>query len=150
MTDQARSRVLIAAPSSVYAELEDLLQRDADVAGAATYGEAVYQLNSDAIDLLILCYVFDEVRPYRLLNYLQDAGKRLPTVLVRAVAVPLRRKDSEIEEAYASLGVDKFYNLTGESQRLGRDTAFERFRECVLGELKRGAAGARQSVRRQA
>jgi hypothetical protein len=150
MTAQARTQVLIAAPSSVYAELEGLLKSDVDVVGAATYDEAVHRLEANTVGLLILCYVFDEVRPYRLLNYLQDSGKRLPTVLVRAVAVPLRRKDSEIAEAYASLGVDTFYNLSGEGQRLGRDVALQGFRHCVLGELRIATAAAPESVRRQA
>jgi hypothetical protein len=69
-----------------------------------------------------VCYVFDEMRPFRLLHYVGHDWKHphVPTLL----------------------GADDFFNLRDEVVRHGKEAALERLRDCVLGRLPRFSAAA--------
>lgn len=132
-----RPRILIAAPSAVIGRLERAFTDDVEVVGAETWDEAVEQLRDAEPDLVIVCYVFDDMRPFRLLHHMRhDKRRHVPTILVRAVPVSLgRTQEAEIRESYRTLGVDEFINLHDESQEDGPAAALQRFRESVLSRL---------------
>lgn len=139
-------RMLIAAPAPVVRELGAAFEADgAEILGAETWEDAMACLHDCEPDVVILCYVFDEARPYRLLQYLGHEWRRrhVPTILVRALPVPLgRSQEEEIRAAYKSLGVDEFFNLYDEGERHGRPAALRAFRDCVLDRLRlRAEAG---------
>jgi PleD family two-component response regulator len=69
-------RVLVAAPAVVIRQLRAALPEDAEVTGAATWDDAVRGLTEVTPQLIIVCYVFDEVRPYRFIQTRQ--GHRIP------------------------------------------------------------------------
>ena len=82
------------------------------------------------------------MRPFRLLQYLRQERPRshLPTILVRALPVPLgKTQEEQIRESYQNLGVDQFYNLYEEKQREGDEVALAHFREAVLRPATRAA-----------
>jgi CheY-like chemotaxis protein len=137
-----RSRLIIAAPAPVIRQLGGAFTADdnLDIVGCETWDDAVNRLQEHEAALLVLCYAFDEMRPFRLLQYLRQERPRshLPTILVRALPVPLgKTQEEQIRESYQSLGVDQFYNLYDEKQREGAEVALGRFREAVLARLPR-------------
>jgi hypothetical protein len=130
--------VLVAAPALVCKKLESVLAKRARVLCAEEFDEAVRLVREETIDLLVLCYVFDDVRPYRLLNHLQEHGiEKITTVLVRVLPVPLQESETQVEEAYQQLGVTRFVNLADAERREG-EVALVRFGDEVL-RLLRGA-----------
>src|SRR5688572_2277091 len=128
----SKAAVLIAAPIAVVSKLKAALPDDVQVMAAETYDEALARLGERPVDLLIVCYVFDDVRPYRLLNHLQALGERPPAMLVRALPVPLREKEEEVRTAYAPLGVREFQNFSDQEKIEGIKVALAQFRELVL------------------
>jgi PleD family two-component response regulator len=133
-------RILIAAPGPVIKELSSVLADEARPVGGETLDEAVRKLQELEPDLIIVCYAFDEVRPFRLLHYLRHELRRrhVPTILVRALPVPLgKTQEAEIRESYKSLGVDEFFNLQDEKVRQGTEEALRRFRDAVVSRLPR-------------
>jgi hypothetical protein len=135
--------VLIAAPPAVVSKLKAGLPDDVEVMAAETYDEAVARLGERQVDLLVVCYVFDDVRPYRLLNHLQALGERPPAMLVRALPIPLREKEEEVRAAYAPLGVREFQNFSDQEKEEGTTAALAQFGRLVLG-LIRGLPGAQR------
>jgi len=137
-------RVLIAAPARVIRELGGLFLDDAvEVVGAQTWDEALSALDSAKPDLLIVCYAFDEARPFRLFQHLRSDRRKahLPTILVRSLPVRLgATQAAAIRTSYETLGVDEFFNLHDEKARQGADAALRQFRESVLNRLPRQAA----------
>jgi hypothetical protein len=132
--------ILIAAPGPVIKELGSLLTDEARPVGGETLEEAVAQLHEVEPDLIIVCYAFDEVRPFRLLQYVRNEWRRrhVPTVLVRALPVPLgKTQEAEIRESYKSLGVDEFFNLHDAKVREGSEAALRAFRDAVTSRLPR-------------
>src|SRR5690348_11614601 len=128
----ARPRILIAAPAAVCRKLESALAGEAAVVCAEEFDAAMELLRAGDVDLLVLCYVFDDVRPYRLLNQMQEQSfAEIPTVLVRALPVPLRDSEKDLEEAYQQLGVRWFFNLSDAARSEGPQ-ALERFAHDVL------------------
>jgi CheY-like chemotaxis protein len=138
-----RYRLFIAAPAAVIRHLGGLFAADEmEVVGCETWDDAVSRLEEKEVDLVVICYAFDEMRPFRLLQYLRQERPRahLPTILVRALPVPLgKTHDEQIRESYQNLGVDQFYNLYDEKQREGDEVALRHFREAVLARLPRAA-----------
>ena len=138
MNDE-RPKVLIAAPALIIRELGAALADGVDVLGAQTWSEAVSRLDESRVDAIIVCYAFDELRPFRLLNYLRDdwQGPHVPTFLVRALPVPLgRTQEAQVRETYKRLGVDEFFNLHAEEVRVGRAGAVKDFRDSVFAQLR--------------
>jgi PleD family two-component response regulator len=128
--------VLIAAPTSVSREIRDALGSGVAVMAAQTFHEATTQLERGHVDLIIICYVFDEVRPYRLLNHIKTTfGVRMPMVLVRAVPVPLQGKEEEVRRSYEGLGVEAFFNVSDDAARIGRAAALHRLSDWVVSRL---------------
>jgi response regulator RpfG family c-di-GMP phosphodiesterase len=133
------SVVLIAAPSAVVSKLKGGLDERVEVIAAETYDDAVACVGERHVDLLVVCYVFDNVRPYRLLNQLQDLNKLPVSMLVRALPIPLREEEQEVRRAYASLGVSEFQNFSDQERSHGVQAALTRFRSLVFGLLQRRA-----------
>jgi|SRR5688572_27573948 len=132
---------LIAAPSAVVSKLKGGLPDHFEVVAAETHDEAVARLRERRVDLLILCYIFDDVRPYRLLNHLHELGEAPPTMLVRALPVPLRGSEEEVRTAYAPLGVREFQNFSDQEKIEGTKAALARFRQLVLGMVRARPSG---------
>jgi hypothetical protein len=75
------------------------------------------------------------MHPFRLLQHVEEA-KQVPTILVRALPVPLgKTQEVQIRESYKTLGVDEFFNLYDEGNRAGREAALEAFRQAVVSRL---------------
>jgi CheY-like chemotaxis protein len=141
--DERRNRLFIAAPAAVIRHLGGLFAaHEVEIVGCETWDDAVSRLEEKEADLLVICYAFDEMRPFRLLQYLRQERPRahLPTILVRALPVPLgKTQEEQIRESYQNLGVDQFYNLYDEKQREGVEVALRHFREAVFARLPRAA-----------
>jgi PleD family two-component response regulator len=105
--------VLIAAPSPVVSKLKAGLPDHVEVQAAETYDDALARLRERQVDLLIVCYIFDDVRPYRLLNHLQELDEPPPAML-------------------APLGVREFQNFSDQEKIEGIKVALAQFRELVL------------------
>lgn len=140
---ERRNRLFIAAPAAVIRHLGGLFAaHEVEIVGCETWDDAVSRLEGKEADLLVICYAFDEMRPFRLLQYLRQERPRahLPTILVRALPVPLgKTQEEQIRESYQNLGVDHFYNLYDEKLREGVELALRHFREAVLARLPRAA-----------
>jgi CheY-like chemotaxis protein len=149
----SRNRLFIAAPAPVIRQLGGAFTADdnIDIVGCETWDDAVSRLEEREADLLVICYAFDEMRPFRLLQYLRQERPRshLPTILVRALPVPLgKTQEEQIRESYQNLGVDQFYNLYDEKQREGAEVALSRFRDAVLARLRRTPEAFTSAARR--
>lgn len=140
-----RPRILIAAPAAVRRQLGRAFADEAEIVGEETWEQAVIRLHEADPDLIIVCYVFDEMRPFRLLRYARHEWKHrhVPTILVRALPVALgKSEEHDIRESYRALGVDDFFNLRDEALRHGKEAALQRLRDCVLSRLPRFSAAA--------
>lgn len=127
-----RPTILIAAPAAVFGKMERVLAKGADLENTEDFEGTASRLAEGGLDLFILCYIFDDLRPYRILNYLQEHEVAKPTtVLVRALPVPLREKEEDVELAYRELGVARFVNLSDAEQRDG-PRALARFADLVF------------------
>jgi|SRR5687767_3141487 len=139
-------RTLIAAPSSVVQTLGNALR---DVGVEARPGTTMTEAESELaarLDLILVCYVFDDVRPYRFIGRIRSEGPnaRTPIILVRALPVPLgQSQEWEIRRAYQSIGVDEFVNYSQLVHDQGAGPANQALRQCVLRVLRpRSAATA--------
>ena len=138
--EDGRPRILIAAPAAVIRQLGSLFAGEADITGAETFDEAVATLQELEPDLIIVCYAFDEVRPFRLLHYVRHEwhGENIPRILVRALPIPLGdTQEAQIRESYKTLGVDEFCNLQDQARRDGTEAALREFRHTVISRLPR-------------
>ena len=111
------------------------LSDDVSFSGGDTWDRCVSWLDQNDPALVLVCYAFDEMRPFRLISYIRDDArhnarpKRLPVVLVRALPVPLRdTQEAEIRESYKSLGITEFINLRRLIDEHGQEAALEGFR----------------------
>jgi hypothetical protein len=149
MRHGALPRALIAAPVRVINELGSVLEGELEVTGGETFEDVEAKFHEQPPDVLIVCYAFDEVRPFGLLNYVRDEWRRghIPTMLVRALPIPIgETEEAQIRESYKTLGVDVFFNLHDEARRSNRSAALHRFRDAVrelvpsTGERRRATA----------
>jgi PleD family two-component response regulator len=129
-------RVLIAAPSDVVRELAAALGDSVEALGATTWTESLNRLEQEP-DVIVVCYVFDELRPYRLIQHVRAEfeDQSIPIVLVRALPVRLGNAEKEVRDSYLAIGANQFLNLWAETQRHDRATALQLFRDCVSGLL---------------
>lgn len=132
-------RILIAAQGPVIRELRRIFRADdVETVGAETWEQAASRLEDAQPDLILVCYAFDEGRPFRLLHHVREDRRRahVPTILVRTLPLPLgKTQEAQIREAYKTLGVDEFFNLHDASVRDGAEAAAYQFRDAVLGRL---------------
>ena len=127
-------RTLIAAPPAVVETLSAALRELAvEVYPGVTTAQAGAHLEKD-LDLILVCYVFDDVHPYRFINRIRNesAHGQTPLILVRALPVPLgESQEWEIRQAYKSIGVDEFINYSQLLHQKGAPHANHALRECV-------------------
>jgi PleD family two-component response regulator len=127
-------RTLIAAPPAVVETLGNALRElPVEVYPGITTADAAAHLEKD-LDLILVCYVFDDVRPYRFINRIRNESShgRTPLILVRALPVPLgESQEWEIRQAYKSIGVDEFINYSQLLHQNGAPHANRALRECV-------------------
>ena len=124
-----RARVLLAAPAVVIRQLSAALPEDVDVVGAGTWHDAVERLPEARPHLIIVCYIFDEMRPYRFIQHVRDTNQQVPIFLIRAVSVPLgNTQESDLASSYVDLGVNAFLNFSDLANERGLDVALQEFR----------------------
>lgn len=137
-------RLLIAAPNPVAQTLARALD---DVAGDIYLGRTTPEAEAylaEKLKLIIVCYVFDDVRPYRFVRRARSEGANVttPILLVRALPVPLgESQEWEIRNSYKSIGVDEFVNYAQLVHQAGAAHADEALRQSVWKLL--GARGTR-------
>lgn len=138
MTD-GDPRVLIAAPVDIIRELGATFGHEVKVVGATTFEESVERLTEDEPELIVVCYIFDHLRPYRLIQHVRTEceGKPVPIVLVRALPVRLGNEEKEVRDSYLAMGVTQFVNLWSATERHGRPAALQQFSDCVFSLLPR-------------
>jgi CheY-like chemotaxis protein len=140
---------LIAAPAAVIKELGSVLAGDVERIGVETFDDAIAKTKEREPDLLIVCYAFDELRPFRLLQQLRQKPRaaHVPTMLVRALPIPIgEAEEARIREAYTTLGVDQFFNLNDEARRTDRAAALQKFRDAVRRLLPRRPSKANPDI----
>src|SRR5687768_15144865 len=135
------ARVLLAAPAVVIRQLSGALPTDVDVIGAGTWDDAVQRLSEVSPHLIVVCYVFDEMRPYRFIQHVRDTEhRRVPIFLIRAVSVPLGTTlESDLRRSYVDLGVNAFLNFSDLANERGLEVALQEFRRVVISLLPPGA-----------
>lgn len=114
------------------------LAEDLEVFATETWEEAVSRLHGEKPDMIVVCYAFDEMRPFRLLHYVRHEwqSRKIPIVLLRALPIRLgATQEAQIREAYQSLGVNGFFNLWEEAAVHGIEDALQRFRSSVRRHL---------------
>ena len=126
---------LIAAPNGVVQTLANALRElgEIQVHPGVTPEAAASHLEAD-LDLILVCYVFDDLHPYRFINRIRNESphKRTPLILIRALPVPLgESQEWEIRRAYKSIGVDEFVNYSQLAHDKGADHANLALRECA-------------------
>jgi CheY-like chemotaxis protein len=129
--------VFLAAPAVVIRQLSEALPDDVDVVSAATWEDAVQRLQVAKPHLVIVCYIFDEMRPYRFIQHVRDTeSRRTPIFLIRAVTVPLgSTQEADLRQSYTGLGVNEFLNFSDLANERGLDAALKEFRRVVLSLL---------------
>jgi CheY-like chemotaxis protein len=130
----------MAAPAVVIRQLSAPLPDDVKVIGAATWEDAVKRLPEAAPHLVIVCYIFDEMRPYRFIRHVRSTEYgRAPIFLVRAVTVPLgATQEADLRRSYTELGVNAFLNFSDLANERGLDAALQEFRRVVVSLLTTG------------
>ena len=129
-------RIFLAAPALVIRQLSEVLP-DVEVVGAATWDDAVKRLPNSKPHLVIVCYIFDEMRPYRFIQHVRDTEyRRTPIFLVRAVTVPLGSTlEADLRKSYTELGVSAFLNFSDLANEQGLDAALQEFRRVAVSLL---------------
>jgi hypothetical protein len=131
------ARVLLAAPAVVIRQLSAALPDDIDIIGVGAWDDAVQRLPQANPHLVIVCYIFDEMRPYRFIQHVRATEFRAaPIFLIRAVSVPLgATQESDLRHSYTHLGVNAFLNFSDLANERGLDLALQEFRRVVLSLL---------------
>jgi CheY-like chemotaxis protein len=134
--------MLLAAPAVVIRQLSAPLVDDVEVIGAATWDEAVQRFSDAAPHLVVVCYVFDEMRPYRFVRHVRGSKHgRVAIFLVRAVTVPLgSTQEADLRRSYTELGVNAFLNFSDLANERGLDVALQEFRRVAVSLLPPGGA----------
>ena len=127
-------RTLIAAPNGVVQTLGNALRElGVQVLAGVTPEAAASHLDGE-LDLILVCYVFDDLHPYRFINRIRNESphRHTPLILIRALPVPLgESQEWEICRAYKSIGVDEFVNYSQLAHDKGTRHADLALRECV-------------------
>ncbi len=137
---EAVPQVLLAAPADVSRRLRRALEPHLQILPTETWESAIRHLEQSEPQGIVVCYAFDEARPFRLIRYARTdwQGRRLPIVLVRAIHWYLgEAQEAQIRDAYRTLGVEEFFNLSEEVEVHGEEKALQRFRESVMNALAR-------------
>jgi len=121
----------------VIRQLRAPVANDVDLIGAATWEDAVQRLSEATPDVVIVCYIFDEMRPYRFVRHVRSTEYgSAPVLLVRAVSVPLgATHEADLRQSYTELGVSAFLNFSDLANERGLDVALQEFRRVVLSLL---------------
>lgn len=137
MPGSAAPRIFLAAPAVVVRQLSAALPKDVEVISAAIWDDAVQRLRDAAPQLIIVCYIFDEMRPYRFIQHVRDTEyQRAPIFLIRAVTVPLGTTlETDLRRSYVDLGVNAFLNFSDLANEHGLDAALHEFRRVVVSLL---------------
>lgn len=131
-------RILVAGTGATVHGLQAAVAGEVRLVAVHTLEEAMQLLHAEEPHLVVVGYHFDELRPFRFIQYareqLGDSG--VPIMLVRALPVHLgATTEAELRESYHRLGVHYFFNLFDEAQHHGHAAAVERLRDLLRGLL---------------
>ena len=115
-------------------QLLRVLNDEHDVVQCETLDQALEHLKHQDADLIVLCYLFDEMRPFRLIHHVRNELRRrdLPILLVQPVNWNLDDAQSkQMTDAYESIGIDGFVDLCEDARPRGDEQAFQAFRASV-------------------
>ena len=134
-----RPRVLLAGPAAVCCKrLLQVLDDGYDILRCEALDHAVERIQHESPHLIVLCYLFDEMRPFRLVHHVRNELRRpdLPILLVQPVDWHL--DDAQIKQmsdAYESIGISGFVNFHEDVETYGEKMALQRFRTAVTSLL---------------
>jgi hypothetical protein len=115
---------------------------DVHVLHCETLEQAIERIAAEKVHLIVLCYLFDDLRPFRLIHHVRnDLGRPdVPILLVRAVDWQLDEAQlRQMTRAYEGIGIDGFVDLCAEAQAHGDEAALQRFRRSVMSRLATSA-----------
>ena len=133
-----RPCVLVAGPVEVCCKRLRLALEDLEVLHCETLDQAVEQIKHRDPDLIVVCYLFDEMRPFRLIHYVRSDLQRSDFTIILVHVVDGHLRDTELRQlrdAYRSIGIDGFVNLSEEIELHGEKDALRRFRTSVISRL---------------
>jgi hypothetical protein len=127
--------VMIAAPAYAFEVIaEALAPLSAGLICAESYDEALRRFGESHPDVVIVGYFFDEIHPYRLVEWLAEERRkrrrRFSIIMARALPMqvaPLNAR--EVEITYRAMGADEVFSIEAHSAGLGG------LRELVQGSL---------------
>lgn len=128
------SYVLLAGAAVCCKELLQVLRDDHDVFRCDTLDEAAERLKHESPDVIVLCYLFDEMRPFRLIHHVRNDLRRrdLPILLVQPVDWNLDDAQTrQMTDAYESIGINGFVDLCEDVKASGDEEPLQRFRTLV-------------------
>ena len=155
---------MLAGPAAVCCKrLLQVLDDAYDILRCEALDHAVERIQHESPHLIVLCYLFDEMRPFRLVHHVRNDPRPvqthmpllrndlrrpdLPILLVQPVDWHL--DDAQIKQmsdAYESIGINGFVNFHEDVETYGEKMALQRFRTAVTSllhsrSLKAGTPG---------
>lgn len=131
--DRRHPCVVVADLPLCLRAIKRLLQNHFRVVEASEYEAAVHAIREEAPNLVIVGYHFDELRPYRLIQHIRkDLANPPPILMVQALPVERgKTEDSDVREAYNTLGVRQFVALQDLFERHGDNEAPREFAKII-------------------
>lgn len=126
-------RVLIAAPLNAYKRIAPAL-KDLSVIRCETLDEAIREFQDEKPSLVILGYVFDQMRPFRFVHHLRSDGgsQEVPIIMVQIHDWRFDAlQEQQMREGYRSLGVERFFNFSKEAGARGAEAALHMLRSMI-------------------
>ena len=103
-----------------------------------TLDQAVQRIRHEDPHFIVVCTLFDEMRPFRLIHHVRSELDRadLPILLVQIVEGQLGGAlVKQMSEAYGSIGANGFINLREDAEAYGAEKALQRLRASVISRL---------------
>jgi hypothetical protein len=137
---ESRPRVLIAGPAEVCCKgLLLALEDDVQILPCETLDQAVERIRREDPHFIVVCTLFDEMRPFRLIHHVRSELDKpdLPIMLVQIVEAHLGSTlVKQMSDAYGSIGANGFIDLREEAEAYGAERALQRFRASVISRLQ--------------
>jgi hypothetical protein len=115
------------------------LEHDAQILHCETLDQAVERIEHEDPHFIVVCTLFDEMRPFRLIHHVRSELDKpeLPILLVQIVDGHLGSSTlvKQMSDAYGSIGANGFVNLREEAEAYGAQKALQRFRATVIRRL---------------
>jgi PleD family two-component response regulator len=126
--------VLVAATPQSSKEIDQALRGLVHFEITNTWEDATSHLDAGRFDLVIVGYHFDELRPFRFIQYVKsDARHRnIPVLLIHALPFHLGAFDAKsVRDAYVALGAVDVISLQDLRRDHGHEMALKMFQDQV-------------------